>query len=105
MEIQEPGEEPKQAKYLCFDIVDDEPTIASTMGQGLPHHTGPLYATPCYDVFRECSDDRDLTPFGLDKYFGRGLVESAGLLNDYGVAGEIYRFQSADQQLKSLHVC
>jgi len=32
MEIQEPGEEPKQAKYLRFDIVDDEPTITSTMG-------------------------------------------------------------------------
>jgi len=103
MEIQEPGEEPKQAEYLHFDIVDDKPTITGTMGRGLPHHTGPLYATPCYDVFRERSDDRDLTPFGLDEYFGRGLVESAGLLNDYGVAGEIYRFQSADRQLKSLH--
>src|SRR5712671_6648338 len=59
--------------------------------------------TTCYDVFRERSDDRDLTPFGLDEYLGRGLVESAGLLNDYGVAGEIYWFQSADCQLKLLH--
>jgi len=85
--------------------MDDEPMITGTMGRGLPHHTGPLYAAPCYDVFREHSDDGDLTPFGLDKYLGRELVESAGLLNDYGVAGEIYQFQSADQQLKSLHSC
>jgi len=48
MEIQEPGEEPKQAEYLRFDIVDDKPTITGTMGRGLPHHTGPLYAAPCY---------------------------------------------------------
>ena len=102
MEIQQPGREPVQAEYLRFNIVADEPTITGTMGRGLPHYSAPLFAAPCYDIFKTPVDEEDTSAFGLEEYFGQGLIESAGLLNDYGVTGEVYHVQSAERHIRSL---
>ena len=91
-----------QAEYLRFDIVADEPTITGTMGQGLPHYSTPLFAAPCYDVFKMPVDEEDTLAFGLEEYFSQGLIELAGLLNDYGVTSEVYHFQSVEWHLRSL---
>jgi hypothetical protein len=40
----------QEARYMRFDVVEQEPVITGTMGQGHPQNSASLFATPCYDV-------------------------------------------------------
>ena len=44
---------------MRFDIVEQEPVITGTMGQGHPQSSTPFFATPCYDVFPQLIDEDD----------------------------------------------
>jgi hypothetical protein len=89
----------RKAQYMHFDVVEQEPVITGTMGQGRPQSSASFYATPCYDVFPQLLDEDDHQYFRTLTKMPRDLVEGARQLDDYSVHAEVYHAEMAERKL------
>jgi hypothetical protein len=83
----------ENAKYQWFAIIDREPLVYSTMGQGQLEYGEPLYATPCERTFPWMINEMQLDVFTPSSFFHQTYLRGAELLGDFGVLAEIYCLQ------------
>jgi hypothetical protein len=91
------------ARYIRFDVSNDEPTVYGTMGAGEPEYGEPLKAAPWTKTFPfPPLHEGNYYEFKAENFFERALERGAELLGDNGVLGEIYRLRNCEKGLRHI---